>query len=35
MDVLTQAYSHIIKNKEQQAANRMDIFYSRMTEKAK
>jgi len=33
MDVLTQAYSHIIKSKEAQAANRMDIFYSNMAEK--
>ncbi len=33
--VTLNTYSHIIKNKEEQAANRMDMFYTRVGEKAK
>ena len=34
-NVTLNTYSHIIKSKEAQAANRMDIFYSKATDKAK
>ena len=34
-NVTLNTYSHIIKSKEAQAANRMDMFYSRAAEKDK
>ena len=33
-NVTLNTYSHIIKSKEAQVANQMDIFYARMAEKA-